>query len=419
MQRYFVEPYRFVPPYRGKFWCWIGSWYASHALRDKLQITRLEFRGQERLQESLSRRAGILLTPNHSRYGDGLVLGMVGLRLRQYFYYVVSYHMFKQPGSLAWWLNRFGCYSIHREGTDRESIRASARILAAADRPIILFPEGTWYRQNDRINLLQPGVGLIARQAVRQANRPILIHPVAIKYWVLEDPRSRLHQRLERLEARLSWHPQRQLDLVQRLEKIGGGYLAIKEIEHFGQAQSGELIERLHRLTESHVLGAEKLLGIKVGEDSGMMERIRRLRQILVRRLQETADAEEQRKTLERLDDLLLCENLLASDPEYLYQRLSLERLTEAVQRLDEGVTDQTEEPVVPLGAVVEIGPPLDVREFPRQRGAAHADGDPLTQAIAAGVQGMLDRMLAEGPPPAWNCPPPIEAVSQVRSDLV
>jgi hypothetical protein len=199
--------------------------------------------------------------------------------------------------------------------------------------------------------------------------------------------------------------------LLPRLEKVGGAFLAIKECEYFGRAQPGELTERLHRLIAAHVTDAEKWLGVKAPEEAAVMERIRRLRQILVSRLQQATDPAEGRQTLERLDHLLLCENLVSSDPEYLYQRPSLERLTEAVQRLEEGVTDAPEEPVVPLGAVVEIGPALDVREFPRPRGTAHAAGDPLTQAIAAAVQGMLDRLLAEGPPPEWHCPPPVEGM--------
>src|SRR5436305_9103592 len=132
-------------------------------------VVRYHFEGTELFQESVARGAGILLTPNHCRWADPMVMGVFGIHARRYLYYVASYHLFRQGKLMGWVLNRIGGYSIWREGSDRESIRVTARILADAERPVVLFPEGTWFRQNDRVAPLQEGVSRITRQAARQS----------------------------------------------------------------------------------------------------------------------------------------------------------------------------------------------------------------------------------------------------------
>jgi 1-acyl-sn-glycerol-3-phosphate acyltransferase len=415
LQRYFTEPYRFIPPYRSTFWCRLARRPIRGHLRRRLGVPRWHFEGLDFLRDSLGRGAGVLVTANHCRWSDPVVLGLLGLEVQRYFYYVVSYHLFKQSRLMGWWMNRIGGYSIWREGADREALRASAAILAEARRPLVLFPEGTWFRQNDRLGPLQEGVALIARQAARLSDRPVLVHPVAIKYWVLEDPRPELRRRLERLEARLGWHAQHHLELVPRVEKLGAALLAVKEIEHFGRAGPGPLDERIQLLASSHVSALERAhLGKEY--DGWILERIRRLRQPLARRLVETGrgagDLEGARATRRALDTLLFCENLSSHSQEYLRERPSPERLTETVQRIEETVTDLVEEPIAPLGAAVAVGPALDARAFPPARGQA----DALVPQLAGAIQGLLDRLLAQGPPPDWNCPP--SAVSPQPSAL-
>jgi 1-acyl-sn-glycerol-3-phosphate acyltransferase len=405
VQRYFVEPYRFIPPYRSTLWCRLGRPVVLKHLRQRVGVPRWHFVGHEHLQDSLRQRAGILLACNHCRWADPLVLGVLGLVLRQYFHYLVSYHLFKIGRLWGWWINRLGGYSILREGADREAIRTTAALLAEAKRPVVVFPEGTWFRQNDRLGPLLEGVSLMARQAVKQTDRPLVVHPVAIKYWALEDPTPALRRRLDVLEGRLGWQPQGQLDLVPRIEKLSKALLAVKEHELFGQAQPGSLDERLRGLIAGHLGALEKeYLGKEF--DGGPLERVRRVRLRLVRRLVEVVgDAGQSRHTHLALDRLLFVENLNSHSWEYLVSRPSHERLIETVQRVEETVTDLAETPVVPHGAVVAVGPALDVRALLAGR-AGRDEPDPLLGQLAPAIQGLLDRLLAQGPPPEWHCPP-------------
>ena len=410
IQRYFAEPYRFVPPYRGTFWCHVGRRLVPRHLRRRLRVRCCSFEGTELLKASLRSGAGIVLAANHCRWADTVVLGMLGLEIGSYLYYLVSYHLLKQGRLMGWWLNRLGAYSVLREGADREAIRATAELLSRAERPVVLFPEGTWFRQNDRLGPLQEGLGLIARRAAGQTGRSVLVHPVGIKYWFLDDPRPTLRERLAGLEGRLGWAPQSDLELVPRVEKLANVLLNVKEVEHFGHSRSGAIDERIGFLAASLVGSAEKYyLGHE--REGWVLDRVRRLRTSLVKKLLgAVGNLKETTRLRQTLDTLLLCENLSGHSLEYLRDHPSVERLSETVQRIEETVDDTPEEPLGDVGVVVSIGPPLDVRSYPPREGRSGLD--PLVSGVGRSLQQLLDVLLAAGPPPAWGCPavPPTRA---------
>jgi hypothetical protein len=288
-------------------------------------------------------------------------------------------------------LRRLGSFSIWREGPDREAIKESARILASAERPLVLFPEGTWFRRNDEVMPLQEGFTLIARQAIKQGDRPLVVHPIGVKYWALADPMPAVEKRLTALERRLGWSPQR-LPAVARIEKLASALLAVREVELLGRPQDGSLDSRLSGLVTSQV---ERLERRHLGRNHAgwMLERIRRVRQLLTQRLQSGPSAEVRAD----LDVLLLCENLNAHSLTYLTSRPTPERLIETLQRIEETLTDAEETPVVPLGVCVRVGPAIDLRSTPLDPGFA--------RTLRDAIQREVDGLNAQGPPAEWGCP--------------
>jgi 1-acyl-sn-glycerol-3-phosphate acyltransferase len=400
-ERYFDEPYRFIPPVKSLFWPRIARRLVPTLLRRLYSVHRWELRGIDRLRKSLDQQAGVILATNHSRFGDGMLTSVVGFALDRYFYYPASYHLFKQSRLGGWYFNQIGGYSLHREGSDRESLRESARILADAERPLVLFPEGTWFRQNDRVGPLQEGVSLVVRQALKRGDRPLVVHPLAIKYWCLADPQPGMDRWLDEREQQLGWRPQRQLEFIPRLDQLTSALLAAREAEWFAQPPTGPLAGRIEGLALEILDQLEGRYAVRFREGK-ILERTRRLRGALVRRLAEgpAKVAPDERTLLRRdLDDLMFCEMLNAHSLEYLYERPSPERRAETVLRIEETLTDR-ELPLVPMGAVLEVGEGIPARELAQAPGEG---GDPLLKLLAGNLQEQLDRLLAEGAPPAWR----------------
>ena len=78
MQNILVEkPYEFIPLYRSTFW---SSFIQRFHLQDRWLrkaegVVDYEVRGADHLRRSLDAGHGILLTPNHARAGDPVVMG--------------------------------------------------------------------------------------------------------------------------------------------------------------------------------------------------------------------------------------------------------------------------------------------------------------------------------------------------------
>ncbi|QGJ69217.1 Hypothetical protein PBC10988_8850 [Planctomycetales bacterium 10988] len=405
-ERYFEQPYEFISPYRRTFWIRLFTPIIRWKLKDEFQIHHLEYRGLEHLESLIEKDAGILLTPNHNRLADSPVLGILGLRVDRYLHWVASYHLFKQSRFRKWFLKRMGAFSILREGTDREAIKACGEILQTQDRLLNIFPEGTWFRQNDRLGPLQDGVAFIVRQTLRKAERPIYIVPIAIKYWVLKDPTEEINQRLSKLERGLHWEPKTYLDPVDRIGRICNAYLSVKEIETFGKAHSGSQDLRIEQLVQKKLFEIEKRYYGEVG-DGAYLARVRRLRQKLVKMLWDAnLERAEKSRAKADLNDLLFCELAAAHSEAYLIENPTYERIVEAVLRLEESLSD-TEEPIVPMGAVVAIGKPIRPEEFPPAGRKERKLGDPLMKELRFQMEKLLQETVEAGPPESWNCPKP------------
>jgi 1-acyl-sn-glycerol-3-phosphate acyltransferase len=392
-----AKPYRFVAPHRERLWwrlfCPILPWY----LRKTAGLVDVTCRQAERLQASLDAGHGVILAPNHCRPCDPMVLGILTRRLAQPFYVIASWHLFMQGALQTFLLPRLGVFSIYREGTDREALKYATRVIAQAERPLVIFPEGMISRHNDRLNNFMEGTALIARSAAKQraALTPpgrVVVHPVAIRYFFDGDIRAAVEPVLREIERRLAWQTQEGLTLEERITKIGGALLALKEIEYLGAAQSGTLGERLARLIDRLLvpLEAEWLKGRREPE---VIQRVKLLRIALVPEMAAgTLDEAEQQRRWRQLADIYLSQQLASYPVGYWGENPTPERLLETVERFEEDLTDAVRVHA-PMRAVVEVGEAIEVAAE-RVRGA---EGDPLMGAIRAQLERMLAASGGEG----------------------
>ena len=387
-----AKPYRFVPPRYSAFWARIIQWWLPSYLRKSHGITSWACVGAERLRASLEAGSGVLLAANHCRPCDPMVLGLLAREVGRPFHIMASWHLFMQNRLQSFVLPRIGAFSVYREGLDRESLKCATRILSEARFPLTLFPEGFVTRNNDRLLNLQDGVAFLARTAAKQRATAVppgkvVVHPVFIRYFFEGDLAKTLTPVLQTIEARLSWQPQSQLPLKERILKAGHALLALKEIEYLGASQSGGLKERLPRLLD-HLLEPLEKEWIGGRREPDTMARVKRLRSAILPDLVngQLTEAESARRW-RQLADLYLAQQLHCYSGDYLAELPTPERLLETVERYEEDLTDVAV-PHPPLHVVISVGEAIEATPT-RDRSA---EGDP----IATELRRQLDLMLEE-----------------------
>jgi 1-acyl-sn-glycerol-3-phosphate acyltransferase len=398
MQNVVVDTaYRFVPPARGTFWARLLSRLVlPRYLRSRHGVELLEIRGVERLRASVEAGHGIMLAANHCRPCDPMVLFRLGLAVDAPVHVMASRHLFAVSRLQTWVLQQMGVFSVHREGMDREALTCAVGILSDARRPLVLFPEGVVTRSNDRLGHLMDGTAFIARTAARQravstpAGR-VVLHPVAIRYFLMGDVDSAVQPVLADTERRLSWRPQADLPLRDRVVKVGEALLTLKEIEYLGRPQGGDLATRLQRLIDRLLVPLEdEWLGGR--SDGSIVARVKALRMAIVPDMvAETIDEAERARRWRQLEDVYLAQQLWCYPPDYFSAQPTPEQLLETVERYEEDLTDRSRAHG-PLRAVVEVGGPIAV-EPGRGRGG---NGELLMSRIRGDLEAMLERLRGQ-----------------------
>lgn len=397
MQHIVVDkPYESVPPHRG---CWLPRMLLRvgkiHTIYNRFAhgVVSHECRHVERLRASIEAGHGIVVAPNHTRTADPAALGWLCETVPCLFYEMASWHLYNQGFMLRWILRAMGAFSINREGVDRHAINTAIDLLVAAERPLVIFPEGYTSRTTDRLKTLFDGIALIARVAAKnraRAGDKVVVHPVAIKYHLLGNIDMIADQALTEIERRLTWRPQRQLPLVDRVIKVGKSLLALKELQYLGDASSGSLSERLNRLTD-HLLIPLEREWVDKPQTGPTMLRVRTLRShILPDLVAGRITAEERARRWHQLEDLYFAQHLSSYVPDYLALP-SVDRIFEMVEKFEEDLTD-TIRRHPPIHCVLDVGEAIPVS--PRRDRAA--DVDPLLVELERHLQGMLDELASE-----------------------
>lgn len=399
MQKIVIEkPYRFRPPKRSTLWSTISQRFNLHGLYLRFfeGVVTHESRGVESLRQSLDAEHGIILTPNHCRDADPMVVGFLTQEAHCHFYYMASWHLYHQSWFQSWAIPRVGGFSVNREGVDRQSVEFAVKVVGSAERPLVVFPEGAMTRTNDYLHALLDGVEVMARAAARRRARnrsggKVVVHPVAIKYLFRGDLLAAVDPVLTEIEVRLGWRPQRHLPLLGRIQKNATALLCLREIAYFGAPQTGTMPERQHALIERLLCPLEEeWLG--TAETGPVVPRIKELRLKIVPDVvaQRVAPGERERRW-QQLADIYLAQQISCYPADYLNSWPSVDRLLETVERFEDELTDRARihgslKAVLQVGQAIEVG---------TKRGG---QGESLPQRLARELQEMLDGLARESP---------------------
>jgi len=396
----FEKPYEFIPPHRGDWWPsfiqrfrLIDRW-----LRKSHGVVSYQCRNEWRLRDSLKAGYGILLTPNHCRPADPIVMGWLARECNTHVFAMASWHLYQQGWFTAFAIEKMGGFSVYREGVDRKALNTSINILGEAKRPLIIFPEGAVTRTNDRLTALLDGIAFIARAGAKKrqkvdANSKVVVHPVAINYRFNGDLEATLDPVLTKIEHRFSWRVHRQRSLIDRISTIGEGLLALKEIEYFGQPQDGGLHERLNGLIDRLLIPLEEYW-LDEAKSGPVVPRVKDLRmQILPKMVKGDLDEEERNRCWEQLADIYLSQQIASYPPDYITENPSIHRLLETVERYEEDLTDKVTVHGN-LHAIIDVGEAIEVTPK-REPGSV---SDPLMDVIERELQSMLDELTKGSP---------------------
>lgn len=403
MQRVvFEDPYRFIPPHRGRLWPdFIQLWLDGYLAR-AFGVVEVECRGVEQVRRSIEAGHGILLAPNHSRTADPMALGIFSRKIGRHLYAMASWHLFKHSRFQSFMIRRMGGFSIYREGADRAAVNEAVDALVSAERPLVIFPEGVTTGSNDLVYPLLDGPAFIARTAAKRrakagAQGGVVVHPVAIRHTFQGDAEATLAPIVADLETRLTWNPPVGRPLAQRALDVQLALLELKEREHLGAPQRGDVQQRLARLIEHLLAPVEQEWNGGPNEDH-VVARVKKLRAaILPDMIARKATVEERARRWRQLSDLYLAQQLSFYPPAYCHE-LTPDRLVETVLRLDEDINDAARV-IRPWKTVIEAAPAIEV---PADAGRGY--DEQLSSEISRTLQAMLDSSRRRQPPLVTGC---------------
>ncbi len=392
------KPYQFVPPHRGHGWPWliqrlrlVDRYLARHD-----GVVDNEYRHLERLTNSIRAGDAILLAPNHCRYSDPLVLCWPARIANIHLFAMASWHLFAESRFQSFAIRKMGGFSIFREGADRQSLDTAIQILTDAERPLILFPEGTTNRTNDVLQPLLDGVAFIARTAARrrakQNSGRVVIIPVAIKYLFQGDIQQWGAKAAARLESGLGWRPLEGEPLLVRIRRIAEAMLAIHEVRYLGRASQQPFGERRDTLVE-HLIGeAESQFGLKPEPALGPLGRIRRVRTAISGEILKGPATDRRRALHHCIDAMAIAQQLYSYPDRYLLQAPTTDtQLLETLEKMQEGLLGKPDFPG-PLKVVIEFAEPIPVPAEKQPRD----EHDPLLIQLRISLTERLNALASE-----------------------
>ena len=394
----FIEkPYQFVPPIT-------SAWPLKTLLKLGVQkillrqegIVAVEVRNADRLKQSVDAGHGVMITPNHPRTSDPLAMCELIAETGIPFYTMASWHLFNQRALDTFTIRLTGGFSVNREGMDKTAIDYAIKVLQNADRPLLIFPEGTTSRTNDQLMSLMDGPAFIARTAAKRRAKSnsgkVVVHPVGIRYLFDGDVEKACDPVLTNIEETLTWRPQTEQPLVDRIIKVGDALLRLKELQ-YGilpdnqlslKERQNNLVNRLLCPLEEEWLGETSEAGIAI--------RIKNLRvkifpDLSLQKLSPT----ERKQRWRQLEDTYLAQQVDCYPEQYIADNPSVDRILETVEKLVEDFTDKCQVHK-PMRMIIDVDEAIEVSPE-RTRGAKT---NPLTEAIKSRLEAKLEELQTE-----------------------
>ena len=405
------QPYRYFPPLRSPIAAWtLGVYNRWYDLPRNRLISRVAVSGTEQLEQR-GRNDRLLLTPNHPTHSDPYIYYEATRRAGIRTLIMAAYDVFLRSRRSARIMQRIGCFSVDREGSDPAAMKQAADTLRDGRYALTIFPEGNVYLQNDAVTPFHDGAAFLALRAAKASAEPdvrVLVVPVSIKATCTEDIRESLLQKLEILENALSVKSAPDATPIERVRALGLAALHRNLNQRGVDIPEADTLPDLIGLAAGAVIDRlEHKIDLRSKPQDGLIERIRRARRRIHEiRLDETRSADHASAVV-WADEAMLALRIASYGGNYLAHSPTIDRFAETIEKLSEDVYREIQTPLGRRAAYVHFGEPIDVCEYLEGfRRKARVAVRELTERCAGSVQTGLDILNTRNPEigaQVWN----------------
>lgn len=368
------------------------------------RVRKIDLSGKvDRVKKLRDSDARLLFVANHPSHSDPQFMTEIQRRLGITSSFMAAYDVFLRSERQAWFMQKLGCFSIDREGSDRKAMAAAIDTLKQGEMDLTIFPEGNVYLMNDRVTPFLDGTSFIATKAHQslKGEAEVWVIPISFKFTQLDNIREAVWQRLGKLANDSGYRGLRDpSDPEETVLKVGEHILSrflqektdIEGDFDFVGLSADELQERLFGISNRLIGKLENELDLDQNAEVFIVDRVRkvrsRLRQI---RLDEALVNQYGSDKISCMSDrAILCFRLLAYVLPYFKEKQTLDRYAETVDRLCE---DFYSRPFPPLGrrkAMAKIGMPVSMKKMLDEAGGK-------TRTVVPELTQLLEKRIQEG----------------------
>lgn len=398
MQNVLIEkPYKFTPPIT---WHWPQRMLTRFGqfeglLRKQHGVVDHECRHVDRLRESLRAGHGIMLTPNHPRTADPIAMYFLCREIPMSMFSMASWHLFNQSWFETFMIRLMGAFSVNREGLDRMAVDYAINVLVNAQRPLLIFPSGSTSRTNDRLMALMEGPSFIARTAAKRRAKTggkVVVHPICIKYFYTGDLEKTCNEVLTDLESQLSWRPDPNVPLIQRVIRIGNALLTLKELEYDVHPPPGTKLRERQTNMVNRLLVPLEQEWLGAAQNGGIQTRVKNLRmKIFPEMSRNEVDVRERERRWRHLEQTYLAQQIDCYPENYVTELPSYDRIIETIEKFEEDLNDKCRihgnlKVVIDVGEAIEVSTKRD----------RSSETDPLMDEIRQRLEAALKTLQSE-----------------------
>ena len=403
-------PYQFFEAKPNRFIIWLTRQVNQRFILGgkSLQIKEVRIEGHTNaVREAQSRGERLLFVANHPSHSDPQTVTELHRQLGIDSCFMAAYDIFLRSKCQGWLMQRFGNFSIDREGSDRKAMSAAIETLKTGRQSLTIFPEGNVYLTNDRVTPFLEGTAFIALKAQAAIQEtPLKIVPVSLKYTHLTTPRESITQRMMQLAEDSGFS----FPDGSRGRPIGsvlglGQHIMHRYLQEHGYSDTDRNADEapydsLKNFTNHLVDELEASLSLEARESIALIDRIRKIRSTIHQlRINESGEPHPRINGL--ADKAILTFRVYRYLTPYLTEHPTIDRYDETVERVSEDFYSKAVPRTGPRRALLKVGEPLDVQQYLRQAGGkARMAMGKITADMESAVQDGVDELNASNDAP-------------------